>query len=141
LIDGSGRAPTRNEALVVEDNAHFLQIRAMSQPATGRAVILEFLETHANQACFSSEVWTGVRDRGVAAREVEAHLRQLHDERQVWLEEFTSPDPHLPSRILVASAIDRTLALEQAQEAARSRVHRAFDSWLREFLMTHRCTG
>ncbi len=78
-------------------------------------------------------------DPDLRSEEVETYLRQLREEGHVWLEEFVAPDPHLPSRILVASLIDPGLPAAAARDAARSRAHHAFEAWFREFLMTHRC--
>lgn len=104
--------------------------------AASPAAILEFLRSRGEQACFLGEVVAALGDRET---EVEAHLRELHRTGQVWVEEFVPPDPHLPPRILVASVIDPSLPAQAAQDAARSRTHRAFEGWVREFLMTHRC--
>jgi hypothetical protein len=104
-----------------------------------RAAILEFLRSRAGHACFSTEVAAGAGDRRLRLEEVEAHLRELHAEGRVWLEEFVPPDPHLPPRILIASGIDPSLPVTPAREAARARVQGAFEAWLREFMLTHRC--
>jgi hypothetical protein len=111
----------------------------MSRSEAARAVIVEFLRGRGEGACFLTEVAAGVREHAIPLEEVEAHLRELHAEGRVWLEEFVAPDPHLPPRILIASGIDPSLPAEPAREAARSRVHRAFEAWVREFMMTHRC--
>lgn len=102
-------------------------------------LVLELLRSRGAEAVFLGEVIAGLGDPGLRSEEVEACLRQLHQEGQVWLEEFAAPDPHLPPRILVASAIDPSLSAGAARDAARSRVQRAFDAWFREFLMSHRC--
>ena len=103
-----------------------------------RAAILEVLRGRGAEACFLSEVVASLGDPRLRSEEVEACLRQLHQEGQVWLEEFAAPDPHLPPRILVASAIDPSVPAWEARDAARARVQQAFDAWFREFLMSHR---
>ncbi len=104
-----------------------------------QAAILELLRSRGAEACFLGEVVARLGDPRLRPEEVEACLRQLHQEGQVWLEEFAAPDPHLPPRILVASAIDPSLPAWEARDAARSRARNAFDAWFREFLMSHRC--
>lgn len=111
----------------------------MTKADRSRAAILEFLRSRGAEACFLSEVVVSLGDPGLRSEEAEAHLRQLHAEGQVWLEEFVAPDPHLPSRILVASVIDPSPPAGAGRDAAISRVQRAFEAWFREFLMTHRC--
>lgn len=124
----------RNES---EDERRFSgPSRRMSRSETSRAAVAEFLRSRSEQACFLSEVAAALGGREV---EVETRLRELHNEGEAWLEEFVGPDPHLPARILVASAIDPKLPRGPARDAARTRTHRAFDAWFRECLMTHRC--
>ena len=97
--------------------------------------VIGVLQNRQPQAAFVTEVAATIRPTPQRA-DMEAVLRELGGEARVLVADYASPDPHLDATDLrvvacVPPESDESVALEAAAEH--------WNSWLREFLRTHRC--
>ena len=97
--------------------------------------IIGVLQNRQPHAAFVTEVAATIRPTPQKA-DMEAVLRELRGEGRVLVADYASPDPHLDTTDLrVVASVPPESDESAAQEAAAEH----WNSWLREFLRTHRC--
>jgi hypothetical protein len=97
--------------------------------------IIEGLRRRRPQAAFVSEVASTIQPSPMAMQ-LEATLRDLQVGRQILIVDHSAPDVHLVGTDLRVVA---WLPGEDDESAALDATEAHWNSWLREFLATHRC--
>jgi hypothetical protein len=108
----------------------------MSPTQTAEAV-RSFLRSNRDRAFLVSEIVAGVRPHSSDEAEVLNVIDDLAERGEIFSRLFPVRDPHLAfSSLRFVAAVDPVAGARQAE----LHTERAYQSWLREWLSSHRCS-
>jgi hypothetical protein len=105
-----------------------------------RKAVVELLRGRAKKARFMTEVLAALQRAKISSAEIEGTLAKLETEGVVMIRDHFCADPHLAGVDLRIVAIVDGSADENPQSSAIHEIDNAWDKWLADYLMNHRCS-
>jgi hypothetical protein len=120
---------------------HVTEAKAQNSGDAGvaRAALLDLLRGRSKKARFVTELLASLRRLNVSATDLDGVLSDLETEGIVMIRDHFCADPHLANVDLrIVALVEGADGSDAAMNAIRE-IDEAWDKWLAEYLVNHRC--